>query len=115
MTAREPTGRRRNPLRHRPAPALLVLVGPFVVLFGLTYVLPLGYAVARSLTQQRRSGLGFGPPETIFVGLANYLQVWTSPTFVLTGSLVMVLPLVVAFLFLQRFWRAGLTLGSVKG
>lgn len=33
---------------------------------------------------------------------------------VLLGSLVAILPLVVIFLSLQRFWRAGLTAGSVK-
>jgi multiple sugar transport system permease protein len=34
---------------------------------------------------------------------------------VLTGSLVSVIPLVVAFLFLQRFWVSGLATGGVKG
>ena len=33
---------------------------------------------------------------------------------VLTGSLLTIVPLVVAFLFLQRFWQSGLTTGSVK-
>lgn len=35
-------------------------------------------------------------------------------TLVLTGSLVSILPLVGAFLFLQRYWQGGLTFGSVK-
>jgi multiple sugar transport system permease protein len=30
------------------------------------------------------------------------------------GSLLALLPLVVAFLMLQRYWRSGLTAGSVK-
>ncbi|MFD8977012.1 carbohydrate ABC transporter permease, partial [Streptomyces sp. NPDC056747] len=30
------------------------------------------------------------------------------------GSLVSVVPLVIAFLALQRFWRAGMTAGAVK-
>lgn len=34
---------------------------------------------------------------------------------VLVGSLFAVLPLVVAFLFLQRYWQAGLAMGAVKG
>ncbi|MEV6963381.1 carbohydrate ABC transporter permease [Streptomyces sp. NPDC051207] len=34
--------------------------------------------------------------------------------FVVTGSLVSVLPLAVAFLALQRHWRSGLTAGAVK-
>ena len=33
---------------------------------------------------------------------------------VITGSLVSIVPLVVAFLFLQRYWQSGLTFGGVK-
>lgn len=33
---------------------------------------------------------------------------------VITGSLLSVIPLVVAFIMLQRFWKSGLTAGSVK-
>jgi multiple sugar transport system permease protein len=34
---------------------------------------------------------------------------------VITGSVVAVLPIMVLFLFLQRYWQSGLTLGSVTG
>lgn len=34
--------------------------------------------------------------------------------FVLTGALVSIVPLVIAFLFLQRFWRNGLGSGAIK-
>lgn len=34
---------------------------------------------------------------------------------VLVGSLFAVLPLVVGFLFLQRYFQSGLALGAVKG
>jgi multiple sugar transport system permease protein len=33
---------------------------------------------------------------------------------VITGSLVSIIPLIVAFLFLQRYWQSGLTTGGVK-
>jgi len=33
---------------------------------------------------------------------------------VITGSLLAVLPLCVAFVFLQRFWQSGIAAGSVK-
>jgi multiple sugar transport system permease protein len=33
---------------------------------------------------------------------------------VLVGSLIAIIPLIVAFLFLQRYWQAGLATGSVK-
>ncbi|WP_042410073.1 carbohydrate ABC transporter permease [Streptacidiphilus carbonis] len=39
----------------------------------------------------------------------------TTYNVVITGSLLSVLPLVIAFLALGRFWRAGLSAGSVKG
>lgn len=35
-------------------------------------------------------------------------------TLVITGALVAIVPLILAFLFLQRFWQTGLTFGSVK-
>ncbi|MEV5159364.1 carbohydrate ABC transporter permease [Streptomyces sp. NPDC053728] len=35
-------------------------------------------------------------------------------SFVITGSLVSIVPLAVAFVALQRFWRSGLTAGAVK-
>jgi multiple sugar transport system permease protein len=34
---------------------------------------------------------------------------------VITGSLISIVPLIVAFIFLQRFWQSGLSAGSVKG
>jgi multiple sugar transport system permease protein len=34
---------------------------------------------------------------------------------IIVGSLVSVVPLLIAFLFLQRYWRTGLAAGSVKG
>jgi multiple sugar transport system permease protein len=33
---------------------------------------------------------------------------------VITGSLLTIIPLIVAFLLLQRFWQSGLAAGSVK-
>ncbi|MGC8465972.1 MAG: carbohydrate ABC transporter permease [Acidimicrobiales bacterium] len=35
-------------------------------------------------------------------------------SYVVTGALVSVIPLVIAFLSLQRFWRSGLTAGSIR-
>ena len=35
-------------------------------------------------------------------------------TLVVTGALVSIIPLIVAFLFLQRFWQGGLSFGAVK-
>jgi ABC-type maltose transport system permease subunit len=33
---------------------------------------------------------------------------------VITGSILSIIPLVVAFLFLQRYWQSGLATGGVK-
>ncbi len=32
----------------------------------------------------------------------------------ITGSLLAIVPIVIAFLVLQRYWQSGLTAGSVK-
>jgi len=34
---------------------------------------------------------------------------------VITGSLLSIVPLILAFIFLQRYWQSGLSAGSVKG
>jgi multiple sugar transport system permease protein len=36
-------------------------------------------------------------------------------TTVITGSLISVVPLIIAFIFLQRYWQSGLGAGGVKG
>ncbi|WP_426989193.1 carbohydrate ABC transporter permease [Pseudarthrobacter sp. Y6] len=45
---------------------------------------------------------GYSIPQPEFVSL------------VITGSLLSVIPLLIAFIMLQRFWKSGLTAGSVK-
>lgn len=42
-------------------------------------------------------------------------QLYATHAMILTGALIAIIPLTLAFLFLQRFWQSGLTLGSVKG
>ncbi|GAB3963226.1 hypothetical protein GCM10029978_020400 [Actinoallomurus acanthiterrae] len=54
--------------------------------------------------------------QPVTVGLVgwNASHVAVPPPLVVIGSFVSVIPLLVAFLALQRFWRAGLTAGAVK-
>lgn len=54
--------------------------------------------------------------QPVTVGLAgwNANHVAVAPPLVVIGSLVSIVPLIIAFLALQRFWRAGLTAGAVK-
>jgi multiple sugar transport system permease protein len=56
------------------------------------------------------------------VGLAYWSGLATQPgnahvlyILVIMGSVVAILPLMIVFLFLQRFWQEGLSLGSIKG
>ncbi len=65
--------RRRRPVPHLGA--VVVLLGPFLVLFTLFLIVPIGYAVVQSVQRTGRSGLGLGEATTTFVGLANYARV----------------------------------------
>jgi multiple sugar transport system permease protein len=56
------------------------------------------------------------------VGLASWNQAASQGSgsqilysIVVTGSLIAIVPLIAAFLLLQRYWQSGLTFGSVKG
>jgi multiple sugar transport system permease protein len=58
-------------------------------------------------------------PVTVGIGaLESQAQINTGGqslwNLVITGALVSVIPLIIAFLTLQRYWQGGLTLGSVK-
>ncbi|MDH2442593.1 carbohydrate ABC transporter permease [Amnibacterium sp. CER49] len=63
---------------------------------------PALFPVTVGLTQWQSRASGGGGAQVMFSS-------------VITGSLVSVLPLIVAFLFLQRYWQSGLGTGGVKG
>lgn len=56
------------------------------------------------------------------VGLNLWLKMSGDPSvggglpdsYIITGSLVAVIPLIISFIFLQRYWQSGLSAGSVK-
>ena len=94
----------------------LRLLGPGVVtvfLFTLVatwnnYFLPLImlnssnlYPLTVGLAQQQATSAGGSGSQALF-------------STVITGSLVSIVPLIIAFLFLQRYWTTGLASGSVK-
>lgn len=54
-------------------------------------------------------GLGQWSAQAVGVGAQPIYNL------VITGSLLTIIPIVVAFLLLQRFWQSGLSAGSVKG
>ncbi|MDN3494855.1 sugar ABC transporter permease [Planococcus sp. APC 4015] len=79
-----PTGsaaRRRKP-RSRTAPvgALLVFVGPFAALFILFYLVPICYAIWKSLQVVEREGT-FGQATEVFGGLTQYARVFENEVF----------------------------------
>ncbi|MDY7529996.1 MULTISPECIES: carbohydrate ABC transporter permease [Cryobacterium] len=67
--------------RHRLT--ITGLLGPFIVLFTLTMVLPLVYAIYESVTGIQRSGaFGQGGSSPVFVGLDNYITALGASAFV---------------------------------
>lgn len=108
--------------RGRAAPYLLA--APFLTLFAVFYLTPIGYAVWASLHKRmQHGGFGFAPPTVDFVGLDNYRQVLTDPAFrtgvgrtllfgVVQVPTMLALALVLALLLdsgivrLSRFFRA---------
>ncbi|MFF4966174.1 carbohydrate ABC transporter permease [Streptomyces sp. NPDC001037] len=64
--------------RHRTTAVLLF---PFLLLFTVCTLIPIGYAVYLSLYTEHRSGLGFGGSESVFTGLGNYTHALQDPNF----------------------------------
>jgi len=102
------TPRRRTAAAHNRTAYVFLL--PFLVLFGLFFIIPIGYAIWQSLFTVQRSGLGLGGAQSVFAGLSNYLQVVTDPDVitsvirmlvygVVTVPLMLVLSLSMALLF----------------
>jgi multiple sugar transport system permease protein len=81
------TDTRARPLGRRPIPGsggrtAAIFLTPFFALFAVAMVAPVLYAIGLSFFAEKRSGLGFAPPVTSFVGLENYADVLASETFV---------------------------------
>jgi multiple sugar transport system permease protein len=55
-------------------------------------------------------GLAFWNSLASQPGVAQVLYI-----LVVTGSVVAIVPVMIVFLFLQRYWQEGLNLGSVTG
>jgi len=54
---------------------------PFLAVFLVFTLLPVVYALWRSVHGARKSGLGFGRPRVVFVGLDNYADTFTNREF----------------------------------
>lgn len=66
--------------RTKNRSAVIGFLGPFVVLFLLFYIAPIGYALYQSFFTVKRVGT-FGPPTQVFGGLVQYTQVVQSADF----------------------------------
>jgi len=55
--------------------------GTFFILFVVVFLLPLGTALWLSLFGADEPGLGFGPEQTVFVGLRSLRRCPRDPTF----------------------------------
>ncbi|WP_345762093.1 carbohydrate ABC transporter permease [Diaminobutyricibacter sp. McL0608] len=77
--ARVARGRRRRKSHDAKHAARFLL--PFGTLFAFVMLAPIAYAIYQSFFQQRRSGLGFDAPVTVFVGLANYIATFQNADF----------------------------------
>ena len=60
--------------------------------------------------------------QVLTVGLANWNALAAQPgqaqvlyAIVVTGSVLAVLPVIILFLILQRYWQHGLSFGAVRG
>ena len=81
-TTRAPSRTHPKPLPGTGGRTAAIFLVPFLVLFALTMVAPIAYAIGMSLFAQKRSGLGFGGARTEFVGLGNYITVLSDDAFV---------------------------------
>ena len=54
---------------------------PFLLVFAAFFFLPFLYALDQSLYEQKFNGLGLGPPQILWVGLANYVKALHDPSF----------------------------------
>ncbi|MGN9816465.1 carbohydrate ABC transporter permease [Streptomyces sp. SD11] len=73
--------RARRAAKRRQLGAVVVLMAPFFALLTTIFLIPVGTAVYLSFYSDDQPGLGFGPENTVFVGLRSYAAVLTDPTF----------------------------------
>lgn len=91
-------------------PAIVTVLLLSVVSSWNNYFLPLAMLSDNRLFPVT-VGIGLWQSTASTYGAAGGESLWS---IIVLGSLVSVIPLVIAFLSLQRYWRGGLTMGSLK-
>lgn len=66
-------------IQRRMALTPWLFLAPFLTVFALFYLAPVGYALYLSLFIKKRSGIG--PAQDVFGGLTNYLRAFTDSDF----------------------------------
>ena len=74
-------GRPRGSVGGAPRRSVMGFLAPFVTLFALFYLVPIGYALYRSFFVTEREG-PFGAPQEVFGGLQNYTRALEDSEFV---------------------------------
>lgn len=97
---------------HQRATPWLFLA-PFLAVFGLFYVAPVGYALYLSLFIKKR-GAGFGPAQDVFGGLTNYVRAFQDADFLQSLANIGLFMLVQVPLMLLIATALALTLDAVK-
>jgi multiple sugar transport system permease protein len=92
----------------RPAMVTVLLLS--MVATWNNYFLPLTMLSSQSLLPIT-VGLANWQVQSVSGAIANGGQIWN---LVMLGSVVSIIPLIAAFLVLQRFWQGGLSVGSLK-
>ena len=69
-------------VRKREARSARAFLAPFLILFVLTFLVPIGYAIYQSLQKVKVTGLlGLGGSHTVFGGMTNYSRALHDPAF----------------------------------
>ena len=89
-------------------PALVTVLLLSVVGTWNNYFLPLAVL---SDTKLLPVTVGLGAWQAQSTSGAAGTQLWN---LVVTGSLISIIPLIISFLALQKYWQSGLSLGSIK-
>lgn len=83
-------------VRKRQARSARAFLAPFLVLFAVTFLLPIGYAIYESLQKTEASGLlGLGGNRTVFAGIANYSRALQDAAFLASIRRVLLFAVVV--------------------
>jgi multiple sugar transport system permease protein len=91
-------------------PAIVTVLLLSVVSSWNNYFLPLAM-LSNNQLYPVTVGIGLWQATASTYGAASGTNLWS---IIILGSLVSVIPLIIAFLSLQRYWRGGLAIGSLK-